>query len=319
MEQFILAHPEMSGEAIARELGKDSANVRKVIRRLKRLNPNLDWYEDVRQGAKAQSASPLKPRPVKPTQGQRVQTSTTVVCGDLHVPFHDPKAVGCVLGYIRDTKPDCLVLNGDTIDFYPVSSFSKDPHRELTLQDELDQTNDILDAFDSVMPKGSRKVFVVGNHEVRLSRYLRENARALHGLRALTLDALLRLTERGYEVVPMVGRDASTMVGKVEVGHFNIARKDAGASAKTLLIDRGCSVIQSHTHKLAAFYKRHRGTGQQHGAWEIGCLCDLNPEYVSNPDWSQAFATVTTCATGRYHVALHEILGGELLAGGRRY
>lgn len=320
MDEYILAHCDESGESIARALGKDGANVRKRIRKMRALRPDLPWYEDVRQGCSvAVLAAPHRPKPIQPRPGIKTDTSVTVVCGDLHVPFHDTRAVGALLGYIRDTRPECLVLNGDTVDFYACSSFGKDPERELMLQDELDQANAVLNAFDAVMPSGSRKVFVIGNHEARLTRYLRENARSLAGLRALTLDALLNLTERGYEIVPMVGRDSSTHIGKVEVGHFNVARKGSGASARSLLMDRGCSVLQSHTHRLGAIYKRSRGTGEQMGAWEIGCLCDLDPEYVTSPDWQQGFATITTCTSGRYHVALHEILGGELLIAGRRY
>lgn len=50
MDNFILQHPEMSGESIARALGKDAANVRKRIRRLKKAYPELPWYSDPRQG-----------------------------------------------------------------------------------------------------------------------------------------------------------------------------------------------------------------------------------------------------------------------------
>jgi hypothetical protein len=314
VDDYILTNCHKSGEQLARELNRDGGTVRRRVRYLRRTNPSLPWYANAMQADAARV-----PHDVPAREGIDVATDVTVVGSDLHVPFHDPRAVGCFLGYIRDTKPNRLVLNGDIADFYALSKFSKNPKRELELQDELDATNDVLDALDSVMPEGSAKDFVLGNHCARLVRYLADNSRALHGLRALTLDELLHLTERGYNVVPMVGRDASLHVGRVEVGHFNIARKDSGASARALLLDRGCSVIQAHTHKLSAIYKRKRGTGEQIAAWEMGCLCDLNPEYVTSPDWQQGFATITTCSSGRYHVALHEILGGELLAGGRRY
>lgn len=304
---------------IAEETGKDEANVRKSIRKAKALYPDLPWRQDPRHKTGTEPASRTRKK-VKVRQGSKVATVLEVVAGDFHVPYHDPASVGCLLGYLKDAKPDGFTINGDFLDMYACSSFSKDPKRELQLQDELDEANELLDRIDAVLPKTCTKRFVIGNHEIRLERYLREHARSFHGLRALTIDAFLRLSERGYDVIPMVGRDASTHIGKVEVGHFNVARKDSGASARTLLIDRGCSVIQSHTHKLAAIYKRSRGSGEQHAAWEIGCMCDLSPEYVGNPDWMNGFATITKCeGSPRYHVALHEILGGELLAGGKRY
>lgn len=320
VDDFILTNCHLSGEAIARQIGKDPANVRKRIRKLRTIHRDLPWYEDVRQTPLKEQVSGGGYRPVSPREGVEVPVTLEVVAGDFHVPYHDHAAVACLLGYLRDARPDGLTINGDFLDFYALSRFSKDPERELLLQDELDEANALLDSIDAVLPQGAVKRFVVGNHEVRLQTYLRDNARALHGLRALSLDALLNLAERGYILVPMVGRDASVRIGEVEVGHFNIARKDSGASARALLLDRGCSVIQSHTHKLAAIYKRAKGTGEQRAAWEIGCMCQLSPEYVASPDWQNGFATITRVEGGsRYHVALKEIIGGELLAAGRRY
>ena len=320
-DDYILAHCSESGESIARAMGKDGANVRKRIRKLRAAYPKLPWYEDVRHRPNpVAQRQDHRLKPVTPRQSQRVDVGRTVVCGDLHIPYHDRDAIGCLLGYLRDTKPEAFIFNGDLVDMYQCSSFGKEPTRELELQQDIDIANDVLDAFDAALPKGCRKVFVLGNHEVRLSRWLKDHARNLYGLRALSLDALLRLTERGYEIVPMIGRDASLMVGKVEVGHFNKASQHSAYTAKALVDERGCSVIQSHTHRLGAYYKRQRGTGQYLGGWEIGCMCDLNPEYVSNPNWSHGFATISRVeSSSRYHVALHEILGGELLAAGRRY
>lgn len=320
VDEYILAHCHESSGTIAAALGKDPANVRRAIRRLRTLHPELEWFEDVRQGKPVVAQSASRHKPIVVREGRIVPTVHEVIAGDFHVPYHDPASVGCLLGYLHDTKPDGFTINGDFSDFYACSSFSKDPRREFGLQDELDEANAILDKIDDALPQGCVKRFVIGNHEARLERYMREHARAFHGLRSLSIDALFRLTERGYQIVPMIGRDASTRIGKVEVGHFNVARKDSGASARALLLDRGCSVIQSHTHRLAAIYKRARGTGEQRAAWEVGCMCDLSPEYVTSPDWQSGFASITKCeGSGRYHVALHEIIGGELLAGGRRY
>lgn len=319
VDDYILAHPYMSGEAIARELDKDAANVRKRIRRLRDIYPDMDWYVDPRHKVDV-AHEPKHYRRIRPRQGKDVSTTLEVACGDFHVPFHDETAIACLLGYLQDHEPDGFTINGDFLDCYAVSSFSKDPVRETQLQDELDEANAVLDAIDAVLPSTCTKRFVIGNHEARLERYLRDNARALHGLRVLNIASLLRLDERGYEVTPMIGRDASVFVGKVEVGHFNKVSKHSAYTAKNIVDERGCSIIQSHTHRLGAYYKRMRGTGEHIGGWEIGCLCDLDPEYVSNPNWSHGFATITRCeGSSRFHVALHEVIGGELLVAGKRY
>ena len=96
---------------------------------------------------------------------------TVAIMSDVHVPFHDPIAVECALQVIRDEKPATIYLNGDIVDFYMVSDFSKDPKRGISLQEEVDQTVDFLDTVRRAAPK-ARIVYIQGNHEDRLRRYL---------------------------------------------------------------------------------------------------------------------------------------------------
>ncbi len=318
---FWEANCSLSGEELARIHGGDGGNWRRRLRSARAKYPDLPWRVDPRQIANPRhiGATDLC-APPKPITGKHVKTRTEILAGDFHVPYHDVRAVGCMLGYMKDNPPDGFTIGGDFADFYQTSKFDKDPHRALELQADLDQANAVLDAIDDVLPEGCRKRFIIGNHEWRLAKYLLSEAVALASLRCLDLDSMLRLSERGYEVVPMVARDASVFIGEVEVGHFDRVSKHSGYTEKALVEDRGCSIMQFHTHRRGAHYKRLRGTGEEIGGWGPGCMCDLNPEYVKNPNWQQGFATITTTeGSGRFHVALHEIIGGELLAGGRRY
>ena len=314
-ERFWADHAHLSAGELYRRYPDwyaNDANWRRAARKARERFPDLF-------GQTPQKATTRRVRPVEPRDGVEVPTTLEVIASDFHVPHHDRRAVGCLLGYVRDNPPDGFTINGDFADFYQVSRFNKDPQRELELQADIDECNSVLDAIDAVLPDGCKKRFVIGNHEMRMANFITANARSLFGLRCLTLESLLHLEERGYEVIQPVGRESSTFIGKVEVGHFDKATKHSAYTAKALVEERGCSVIQAHTHRLGAHYKRERGSGDQRGGWEIGCLCDLSPEYVSRPNWQQGFATITRVMSGRFHVALHEILGGELLAGGRRY
>ena len=61
----------------------------------------------------------------------------------------------------------------------------------------------------------------------------------------------------------------------------------------------GCNVIHGHTHRLGAHY--HRTYGDMMGAWENGCLCTLDPEYVVKPDWQNGWSVVWFNGA-RFHV-----------------
>ncbi|MFA5248790.1 MAG: hypothetical protein WC415_06305, partial [Patescibacteria group bacterium] len=85
-DDYILAHCSESGESIARAMGKDGANVRKRIRKLRAAYPKLSWYEDVRHRPNpVAQRQDHRLKPVTPRQSQRVDVGRTVVCGDLHI------------------------------------------------------------------------------------------------------------------------------------------------------------------------------------------------------------------------------------------
>jgi len=51
----------------------------------------------------------------------------SLVISDLHVPFHDDSAIEVVYDMLRDIKFENFVINGDLIDGWELSRFSKDP------------------------------------------------------------------------------------------------------------------------------------------------------------------------------------------------
>ena len=52
-----------------------------------------------------------------------------LIVPDVHVPYHDKRAWELMLAVGKDLKPQVLVSLGDMMDFYSVSSHSKNPNR----------------------------------------------------------------------------------------------------------------------------------------------------------------------------------------------
>src|SRR5688572_25203463 len=98
----------------------------------------------------------------------------------------------------RGFKPDTLVHMGDLADFYRVSFHSKDPSRTLSMKDEVLAVRALRGEMDDLGAK--RKLFVEGNHESRLVRYLHDKAPELFGF--ISVDDLLQFTENGWEFTP---------------------------------------------------------------------------------------------------------------------
>jgi len=120
----------------------------------------------------------------------KTQTRMNVCINDLHLPYEDKTAVKMALNFIRDEQPGRIHLLGDACDLYSISRFDKDPNRRLNLQEELDAVRDWLTELRDAAPR-AKIIYSEGNHEFRLKKYLRSEAKALAGLRALSLDKLL--------------------------------------------------------------------------------------------------------------------------------
>jgi UDP-2,3-diacylglucosamine pyrophosphatase LpxH len=209
-----------------------------------------------------------------------------VVLSDVHCPFEDKSVCRMALAFIREHRPATIHLLGDIADFYSVSRFTKDPSRKEDLQADLDATRDFLAKVRDAAPS-ARIVYSEGNHEFRLRRYLASEAKALAMLRDLRLERLLDFDSLRIRFQP---QDRPYRVGSLLFTHGQVVRKWSGASARGHFEKYGCCVIAGHTHRLGAFY--HRDINDTYAAWENGCLCNLNPDYVVAPDWQSGWSVV---------------------------
>lgn len=203
-----------------------------------------------------------------------------VVASDIHFPYEDKNAIKAFLDFIKRNVVDTIVLNGDILDMYDVSSFDKSPERINSLQKELDKAYKFFGQIRKICPE-AKIIFVRGNHEFRLERYLMKHPE-LFSLDALKLPNLLRLKDFNIGYEPKAFK-----LGSLKITHGSIVRKFSSYTAHAELDKNDCSGISGHTHRGGICFKQ---TPSRYLAWyESFCLCDINPEYVDNPDWQQGF------------------------------
>lgn len=188
------------------------------------------------------------------------------MAGDLHAPYEDKKAVDLVLKVGKKLKPDILILTGDIADCFSVSSHSKDPMRGRHFGEEAQYVRNLLDRFERLGAK--RKVFVLGNHEDRLRRYLEEKAPELYDF--IDIPGVFGLKERGWQVVPYK-RD--TKIGKLHVTH------DVGSAGrynvfKCLDTYQG-NVVTGHTHRFS-YVVEGNAKGEHMVSAQFGWLGDAD-------------------------------------------
>lgn len=241
-----------------------------------------------------------------------------VVLPDIHVPFHDEKAINPVLKFIKDFNPDVLVQVGDFYDFYDVSKFDKDPERQYRLQDEIDEGKKLWKKIRKNAPK-AKLYMLEGNHEHRLPKYLTRNPE-LHSLRSLKLENILELKDLDVKIIE--AKDTFYLNKNIIVTHGgkddgSKLRSKAGYSANANLLHHNISGLSGHSHRLGASFKTDI-SGRK--AWyEVGCLCRLDPDYLKNPDWQQGFAVVHY-GKNFFHVQLIPITESyTFYYGGKKY
>lgn len=162
-----------------------------------------------------------------------------VVLSDTHFPYHDDKALKAVYKFLEQHPVDTIILNGDILDFYDVSSFDKDPSRINSLQKEIDMAQKFFKKLRTIKPD-ARIVFIKGNHCLRQERYLKKHPE-LYSLNALKLPNLLGLDKFNIEY-----SDKGIKLGSLKIIHGDMVRKFSGYTARGELEKHDTSGISGH-------------------------------------------------------------------------
>ena len=244
----------------------------------------------------------------------KVTVEKTVILSDVHCPFHDPQAIKVTLNFIAFYQPDTIYLNGDILDCYAISSFDKDPKRQLKFQDELDSAYDFILSIREAAPK-AKVIYTEGNHEFRLTRFLIAHPE-VSSLRALHIRNLLHLDELGVRWVS--ARDKEYCNG-VKITHGSRISKWSAYTAKQEYDAAGVSGCSGHSHRASLY--RHRDETGDHIWMEGGCLCLLDPEYMNGvTNWQQSFIIGETSTGGhRFQLSHVNIANGKILYQGHLF
>lgn len=210
------------------------------------------------------------------------------VFGDVHIPFHDNIALEAMFNKFEEENVDSILINGDLLDFYQLSFHEKDP-RQVHFKNEIEAGKEFLAYIRARFPD-IPIYYITGNHENRFERYLRIKAAELLDIDECRLDVILHVAEYRIEVIPFRS--------KVVFGDYTIEHGDKipGAGgvvpARTLLMRLKSNSIVNHFHKSSESSQRVFGTGEPTmiKAYSLGCLCDLNPEYMEINEWNHGFA-----------------------------
>jgi predicted phosphodiesterase len=230
------------------------------------------------------------------------------VLSDIHVPYHSMSALECALDKIYEEKPDAILLNGDTIDFYGLSRFQKDP-RKRSVAYELQALNEFLDILKQFEAK---IIYKLGNHDERYEHYLQHKAPELLGISDFEFKNLLKAGERKMDVV---GEKRIIKANKLNIihGHEYPSVFSPVNIARGLYMKGKVSAMQGHNHQTSEHTETDMN-GEIVTTWSLGCLCELNPAYMPLNRWGHGMAMVDLDANGKdFEVRNYRIYKGKIL------
>ena len=237
---------------------------------------------------------------------------TWVVLNDIQLGFEDkPVLWELVVPFIHKLKPDGIVLNGDIVDCYSISSHRTrfEVKLETNLQTEMMKAQELMEEF-SFIPL---RWWLGGNHEARWANLIADRVPELGVIAKLSFPEVFGLAQYGFKWKEY---GEYVKLGKLTVTHGNIVRKHSAYTAKAHFDKYGTSVLHGHTHRLGSYF--HTNLGGAHGAWENGCLCTLDGlGYTKHPDWQQGFAVVHVGEGGVFNVQQPVVLERRKLWYGR--
>lgn len=232
-----------------------------------------------------------------------------LVLSDLHFPYHDLGAIECALDFGERFKPDCILVNGDLIDFERISRFDYDSHGPST-DESIGMLRTFWQHVKHRYPRAKR-FWKFGNHDERMELYLMRNAPEATRKTRRTWREEAGADEFG---VTIIDQQRPIMLGKLRVLHGHEKGKGITSpvnQARGAFLRLLSSVLEGHGHRTSEHTER-TADGQIISCRSTGCLCGLSPDYARINKWDHGFATVEVEKDGNYVCSLKRIIDGKV-------
>ena len=232
------------------------------------------------------------------------------ILSDIHVPYHDVEALSCAIRELKKQKIDGLLLNGDTMDCHHLSSFTKDPYKR-GFAEELEALNELIKVLKKELK--CKIYFKIGNHEARYENFLFSKAKELSGIDEYRFERIIKARENDITVIES---NRYMRIGNLNGIHGHEYR---GGITVPVSIARGLylrgktTAFQGHNHSTSE-YTDSDMNGKITTTWSLGCLCELNPDYMPLNKWNHGFAWVELEKNGKdFKFYNKRIYKGEVL------
>jgi len=273
------------------------------------VNPEHVFISNQKHGIKSSlPKSEAKPLPDFIFPKELVKT---FCFADVHIPYHDEKAVTGAVEYAKTQDIDSILINGDFLDMYQGSSFMKDP-RMSSLEKELEAGYCFI-----LYLKQELNVpifYKFGNHEFRWQVNQMKLNQATVGIAEVELPNIIEAREWD---VTIIQQEQKIKYGKLNIIHGHELKYGVYSPvnpAKGLFNKTKSNTLAGHWHQTSVHHEsdfNEKGIG----CFSLGCLCNLRPEYspYAYLKWNHGFSILSKEADGTFHVDNRRIINGEVI------
>lgn len=231
-----------------------------------------------------------------------------MVLSDIHIPYHSIDALTAAFDFGKKEKPDAILLNGDTLDFFGLSRFAKEPGKR-SFADELKAFKEFFIILQKTF--NCKIYFKFGNHEERYNHFLWMKAGELDGVDEFKLEEIIKSRAEGIDVI------SDKRI--IKAGDLNIIHgHEFGGSvfspvniARGLFLRAKVSAMQGHNHQTSEHTESNMN-GKITTTWSLGCLSELHPAYLPINKWNHGFAIVDVFGD-EFEVRNKRIFKGKVL------
>lgn len=293
------------------------------------------------------------PAPGKPPA--KKDWSTCVILPDIQIgyfrnsdgnlePTHDEEALNVALSVLKDAKPDVVVLVGDNLDLPEWGKYLTTQPFQQTTQASIDRASRLAFELRRAAGAHARIVWIAGNHEERMPRFIATNAAAAFGLRrgntpeswpVLSVPYLCHFEETDIEFMAGYPASAYWINNRLRVIHGDKVNSN-GVTATKFLAREKVSVIYGHIHRRewAEITREDHDGARTILAASPGCLARIDGAVPSvkggtdldgrpirrHEDWQQGLAIVDfEQGDGDFHLELVPIREGKARWRGKDY
>lgn len=237
-----------------------------------------------------------------------IKQSKILVLSDLHFPYQNNEAIVSAINYGKQKGVNCILLNGDILDFANISRHEPD-WRHRNINEEFEAVRAFLKELRKHFPN-AKIVFKQGNHDERWEKFLYLKAPEIFDMSEFHLDVLLNF---GELKIDMVKDKLPIKIGKLTVLHGHELQGSGGVNpARATFLKTISNTLIGHCHRSSQHTEPTMG-GDVIVTTSQGCLCELAPMYARINKWNLGFSYVEhNIKTGEYNLENLKIINGKV-------